>query len=85
MLMEGEGAHLTGLEKHRFLFVEIELVFKGQARVHWTETHTTSNGKTTTTHTRHYSDKEHYFTHTTTLWGPGMSMSFVLLRIRGVA
>ena len=58
------------VKKRSFLsLLGIRLKFEGRAHVHWTETRTTSTGKTTTTHTVHYSAHEEYFKQDVLLFG----------------
>ncbi|XP_041373505.1 arrestin domain-containing protein 3-like [Gigantopelta aegis] len=47
----------------------IRLKFKGHARVHWSETHSTGSGKNRRTHTKHYSASEDYFDSEILLFG----------------
>ncbi|XP_029643648.1 arrestin domain-containing protein 17 [Octopus sinensis] len=52
----------------------VRLELKGEARVHWTERHSSGSGKSRTTTTRHYSATENYFDYTVILYGSGPVM-----------
>ena len=45
----------------------------GEAKVHWSETHVTTNGKKTKTKTKHYRNDESYFNQKKFLFGHGKS------------
>ena len=55
------------------IFIAVVLSFVGEAKVHWSETHVTTNGKKTKTKTKHYRNDESYFNHKTFLFGRGKS------------
>ena len=55
----------------------LKVTFRGKANVAWTETH--SNGKSTTT--IRYSSKEIYFDESISLFGKGLYIHTILLKL----
>ncbi|XP_069137507.1 arrestin domain-containing protein 3-like [Argopecten irradians] len=64
---ELEGAVVVDLAT-KYKMKELRLRFRGYALVHWTENHSSGQGKSKRTVTKHYTGEELYFDHTVILF-----------------
>ncbi|XP_033749691.1 arrestin domain-containing protein 3-like [Pecten maximus] len=67
---ELEGAVVLDLTT-KYKVKELRLRFRGYALVHWTEHHSSGQGKSKRTVTKHYTGEELYFDHTVILFASG--------------